>query len=184
MKKSTTKETFAEMVDKLIATPSFRPSLHMDVKLRDDWETAPLLLHMARDHGIADYTSWLRLCNPTNATKITFQDLPNINEKGKEILKNLYSTPEDIDLLTGAILENPTPGSLIGPTFNCLLRHQFSLLRRSDRFWYENDLPPSSLTTEQLQEIRKVTLAGLLCANTDGVDKIQPMAFVTEDPYL
>lgn len=89
-----------------------------------------------------------------------------------------------MDLLTGALLENPTPGSLVGATFNCLLRHQFSLLRRSDRFWYENDLPPSSLTIEQLQEIRKVTLAGLLCANTDGVDKIQPMAFVTEDPYL
>lgn len=87
-------------------------------------------------------------------------------------------------MLPGALLETPLPGSLVGPTLSCLLKHQFSVLRRSDRFWYENDLPPSSLTLEQLQEIRKVTLAGLLCANTDGLDKIQPMAFVAEDPYL
>lgn len=86
--------------------------------------------------------------------------------------------------MTGALLEGPVPGAIVGPTLQCMLQKQFALLRRSDRFWYENDLPPSSLTTEQLKEIRKITLAGLLCANTDDFDRIQPKAFVQEDPYL
>lgn len=87
-------------------------------------------------------------------------------------------------MLAGAILEKPAPGAVVGPTLSCLLEHQFALLRNSDRFWYENDLPPSSLTREQLQEMRKVTVAGLLCANTEYLDKIQPRAFVQEDPFL
>lgn len=181
-----TRDSFAEMVDKLIATPAFRPSMHIDVPIRLDWDTTALLIHMARDHGVPDYTNFIKLCNPSVDGDIKFEDLKafGISDKGIMLLKSLYTNPSDIDLMTGALLETPTPGSLVGSTFNCLLRQQFSLLRRSDRFWYENDLPPSSLTTEQLQEIRKVTLAGLLCVNTDGLDKVQPMVFVTEDPYL
>lgn len=67
---------------------------------------------------------------------------------------------------------------------SCLLQKQFSLIRYADRFWYENDLPPSSFEIEQLNEIRKVTLAGILCNNIEGLDKIQPKAFVKEDIYL
>lgn len=52
------------------------------------------------------------------------------------------------------------------------------------RFWYENDLPPSSLSPEQLGAIRKVSLAGMLCAAQDSLTSIQPKAFVKEDPYL
>jgi hypothetical protein len=52
----------------------------------------------------------------------------------------------DIDLFTGALGETPTEGSVIGPTFGCLLGRQFHYLRRGDRYWYENDLPPSSFS--------------------------------------
>ena len=31
--------------------------------------------------------------------------------------------------------------------------------KTGDRYWYENDIPPSSFTREQLAEIRKTTLA-------------------------
>lgn len=89
-----------------------------------------------------------------------------------------------MDALLGVLLERPLPGAIVGPTLRCLLREQFTLLRRSDRFWYENDLPPSSLTTDQLKEIRKVTLGAILCANTEYLDRIQPNAFVKADPFL
>lgn len=52
------------------------------------------------------------------------------------------------------------------------------------RFWYENDLPPSSLSPDQLGAIRKVSLAGLLCGAEESITNIQPKAFVKEDPYL
>lgn len=179
-----TVENFAEMVDVLIRTPAQNPSMHMMVPLRPDWDTASLFVHMGRDHGIPPYTQYLEKC--LNLTTDNFDDFTKAGIRPELIkaLKYLYQVPEDVDLLVGAMLERPLPGAIVGGTFACLLREQFILLKQSDRFWYENDLPPSSLTTEQLAEIKKITLAGLLCANTDYLDKIQPKAFVQEDPYL
>lgn len=99
------------------------------------------------------------------------------------LLESVYSRVEDIDLLPGGILETPTKGAAVGPTFECLLKKQFTKLRNSDRFWYENDIPPSGLTSAQLAEVRKVTLASILCAN-GKIQKIQPKAFIQQDPYL
>ena len=100
-----------------------------------------------------------------------------------KLLQEIYPRVEDIDLLVGGVLETSTEGAAVGPTFVCLLREQFVNIRNSDRFWYENDMPPSSFNQEQLNEIRKVSLAGMLCANT-GMLKIQPNSFLQQDPYL
>lgn len=177
-------ENFAEMVDLLIRTKAKSPSLHMVVPLRSEWDTSALLIHMGRDHGLPGYTQFAQICS--NKTLTSFEQLSEMGIGAKNIatLSKLYGNVQNVDLLVGAILEAPTPGAAVGPTTTCLIERQFNLLRRSDRFWYENDLPPSSLTPEQLKEIRKVTLAGLLCANTDDLDAIQPKAFVQEDPFL
>ncbi|XP_063870979.1 peroxidase-like protein 3 [Scylla paramamosain] len=53
---------------------------------------------------------------------------------------------DDIDLFTGGLAEKPNRGALVGPTFGCLIGRQFHYLRRGDRYWYENDIPPSSFT--------------------------------------
>jgi len=89
-----------------------------------------------------------------------------------------------MDLLSGGLLETPLKGAVFGPTFSCLLAHQFSLIKDSDRFWYENDFPPSTLSKGQLQEIRQSTLARMICANFDDVTMIQPKAFIDRDDYL
>ncbi|EFA09156.2 hypothetical protein TcasGA2_TC005493 [Tribolium castaneum] len=179
-----TVESFAEMVDVLIRTPAQSPSMHMMVPLRADWDTAALFVHMGRDHGIPPYAHYLSKCQNLTIEKFDDFTKAGISPELLKALKYLYQVPEDVDLLVGSLLERPIPGAIVGGTLECLLREQFILLKQSDRFWYENDLPPSSLTTEQLAEIKKVTLAGLLCANTDDLDKIQPKAFVQEDPYL
>lgn len=85
--------------------------------------------------------------------------------------------------MIGGLSETPSLGTVFGPTLSCLLAIQFANLRISDRFWYENDLPPSSLSLEQLQAVRRVSLSGLLCA-ANGVTRSQPKAFIREDPYL
>lgn len=95
----------------------------------------------------------------------------------------IFRDAEDIDLLVGGLSETATLGTVFGPTLTCLLAIQFANLRNSDRFWYENDLPPSSLSLPQLQAIRRVTLSGLLC-EAKGVSKAQPKAFIREDPCL
>lgn len=72
------------------------------------------------------------------------------------LLRNTYTTVEDIDLFTGALAEVPTKGAVVGPTFSCLIGRQMFYYKTGDRYWYENDIPPSSFTREQLNEIRKV----------------------------
>ncbi|KAF7278210.1 hypothetical protein GWI33_008704 [Rhynchophorus ferrugineus] len=184
--KNETAASFAEMVDILITLPGQVPSMHMMVPLRSNWDTSALFIHMARDHGIPGYTNWIQYCsNITYPTRPDFDDLTaNIRPENIQILKRLYGSAENIDLLVGALLETPLPGAVVGPTFNCLLKEQFSLLKETDRFWYENDIPPSSLSMQQLKEIKKISLAGLLCANTDDLGRIQPKAFVQEDVFL
>lgn len=90
----------------------------------------------------------------------------------------------DIDLFTGSLAEKPLKGAMVGPTLACLLARQFAILRQGDRFWYENDLPPSSFTADQLAEIRKTSLARILCNNGDETDFIQPDAMLSSDVFL
>ena len=52
------------------------------------------------------------------------------------------------------------------------------------RFFYENGGWPSSFALEQLQEIRKMTMSGLLCDNTDHVETVQVHAFVLPDKKI
>ena len=121
---------------------------------------------------------------------------------------------EDIDLVTAALSEVPVEGSVIGPTFLCLLGRTFrnarlgmflssfkipilhykkKILRSlwsyllaflGDRYWYENGNTPGSFTIEQLEEIRKCTMAKLLCDNGDRLRSVQPRAFILKDPFL
>lgn len=172
------------MVDLLITNPAQNLGLNINVNLKPDWDAASLFVHMGRDHGLPGYVDWLNLRNNLS-TQYTFKDLEYfVKKENVKLISHLYMNPEDIDLFVGGVLEKPLPGAIVGETFGYLLRKQFSLLKKSDRFWYENDLPPSSLTTEQLSEIKKITVAALLCANTENLDNIQPKAFLQEDLYL
>lgn len=90
----------------------------------------------------------------------------------------------DIDLFTGGLAEAHIRGAMVGPTFACLLGRQFHYLRRGDRYWYENDMPPSSFSKEQLDEIRKTSLARLICNNGDDMDFVQPITTTVSDAYL
>lgn len=71
----------------------------------------------------------------------------------------------------GGLLESPYKDALVGATFAEIIADQFSRFRRGDRYFYENgpNVNPGHFTPEQLQEIRKVTLARLICDNSDGI---------------
>ncbi|CAG2067620.1 unnamed protein product, partial [Timema podura] len=61
---------------------------------------------------------------------------------------SIYEHPSDVDLWSGGVSERPLPGSMVGPTFACVIATQFSYSRRGDRFWYENGNQPSSFTPD------------------------------------
>ena len=80
-----------------------------------------------------------------------------------ESLKDTYASPLDVDLWVGGMLERRAPSAKVGPTFQCLIADQFRRLRDGDRFFYER-----SLSDDQLRQVRKASLARLLCDNEPG----------------
>lgn len=153
------------------------------------WSPISLAIHRSRDHGIPAYYKALNLCEarlPSIDQKVSFDDLElygGLSQESRSVLQALYQNAEDVDLLAGALMETPALGTIFGPTLSCLLSIQFDNLRNGDRFWYENEIPPSSLNLDQLQAVRRVTLSGLMCT-AGGLKRSQPKAFIKEDPYL
>ena len=102
-------------------------------------------------------------------------------------LSSAYEHVDDVDLFTGGLSERPVVGGVVGPTFACILGQQFLNLRKGDRFWYENGGAdaqyPGGFTTQQLQEIRKSSLARVICNGLDDVGSIQPYAFLADDEF-
>ncbi|XP_026488230.2 heme peroxidase 2 [Vanessa tameamea] len=142
-------------------------------------------LNRARDHGVPSYLKVLRMCDPMANIK-SYADFEKLgfDRTHQEMMADMYRNADDIELMMAGAMEKPASGAVIGSTLACVLAMQFANLKKSDRFWYENDLPPSSFAPEQLAAIRKVSLSGLLCAADDSLDNVQPKAFVKEDPYL
>lgn len=87
-----------------------------------------------------------------------------------------FRHPSDIDLFVGGVTETPLPEALVGPTFACIIGLQFKALKYGDRFYYENSHPEVRLTITQLREIKKTTLAGVVCRNTN-IGEIQKDVF-------
>lgn len=181
--KSTTIETI------LSASAMLKTLKPNDPEFNQYWSPIALAIHRGRDHGIPPYHKALNLCEarlPNVDQKVSFDDLElygGLSNSSRHILQTIYQNAEDVDLLAGALLETPALGTIFGPTLSCLLSIQFDTLRNSDRFWYENDIPPSSLDLDQLKAIRRVTLSGLLCT-AGTLKRLQPKAFIKEDPYL
>ncbi|VVD00797.1 unnamed protein product [Leptidea sinapis] len=142
-------------------------------------------LNRNRDHGVPPYLRVLRMCDPMLSVK-SYADFDKLgfSRAQQEMMADMYRNTEDVELLVGGAMEKPASGAVIGSTMACVLALQFANLKKSDRFWYENDIPPSSFSAEQLSALRKVSLAGLLCGVDDNVKTIQPKVFVKEDPYL
>lgn len=89
-------------------------------------------------------------------------------------LATLYAKPDDIDLTVGLNGEKLVPGALGGPTAVCIFKEQFKRICESDRYFYCHKDGP--LTTAQIQQIEKMTLAKLFCTGSK-IEEIQAKAF-------
>lgn len=85
----------------------------------------------------------------------------------------------------GGLLEAADGDALLGVTFAEIIADQFSRLRRGDRYFYDLSpaINPGHLTPAQLREVRRTSMARLLCDGADGVAlrSMQPRAFVRPD---
>ncbi|XP_043669613.1 uncharacterized protein LOC122629844 isoform X1 [Vespula pensylvanica] len=131
-----------------------------------------LNIQRGRDHGLPGYTKWREYCNLGKPE--SFSDLiDHMDPEALDAISKLYESVYDIDLYTGALAEIPKTGGIVGPTFTCLIADQFVRLQKGDRYWYEIPDQSHSFTEEQLQELRKSSLARLLCDCSDEVTQIQ-----------
>ncbi|KAK3108811.1 hypothetical protein FSP39_016211 [Pinctada imbricata] len=125
-----------------------------------------LNIQRGRDHGIPSYTEWRKFLNLTVPS--SFCDL---NTKGShtkqnaKLLSQTYSHVKDIDLFAGAMTEENLPGASVGPVFAGILSEQFLALKEGDRFWYENGHDGIGFNKDQINAIKRMTLAKILCEN-------------------
>uniref|UniRef100_A0AC34R5A6 ShKT domain-containing protein n=1 Tax=Panagrolaimus sp. JU765 TaxID=591449 RepID=A0AC34R5A6_9BILA len=131
-------------------------------------------IQRGRDHGLPPYIRLRRLCGLS--TPRTFDDLSGeiLSENARAALRRLYSSPENIDFYVGALLEDPVVRGLVGPTVACIVGAQFGRTRDGDRFYFEN---PGIFTRAQLAEIRRSSLARVICDNGDNIRFVPREAF-------
>ncbi|PZC86185.1 hypothetical protein B5X24_HaOG211346 [Helicoverpa armigera] len=159
-----------ELTNHLFQTPQF--DFGMDL--------AAINIQRGRDHGVPPYTSWREPCGLSAIED--FDDLLRVMPaRAARKMKTLYRHVDDIDLFTAGMAERPVIGGLVGPTFACIIAQQFTNLRKGDRFWYENGGFESSFTPAQLQQIRRISFAQVLCRTLDSIDTVQPFVFLSTD---
>ena len=138
-------------------------------------DLASLNIQRGRDHGLASYNETreaLGLARVSDFDEITS------DATLAQALAQTYGTVDDIDLWVGGLAEDPLleQGSQLGLLFHTILVQQFTLLRDGDRFWYERDL-----SKNDLDRVRKMSLADFIRLNTGIGDELQDYVFYVPD---
>lgn len=170
-------------LSKLLRGMTTQKSQELDMNYDDDlhhhWlgglDVLAVDIQRGRDHGLPGYTHYRLLCGQSAVS--TFQQLADtIPQEIVDKLSKLYEQPGDIDLVVGLMAENAMTGSLIGPTTTCLIKEQLWRTKAGDRYFYSNMDETGSFTKRQLAELKRVSLARLLCDNA-GINSIQKDVF-------
>jgi len=94
-------------------------------------------------------------------------------------LKQAYGTVDAVDLWTGGLAEDHTPGAAIGQTFGKIVADQFTALRDGDRLFFENQ----GFDHQTLKEIESTTLSEIIQRDTVGTTAMQADAFVSTERH-
>ncbi|XP_076454774.1 salivary peroxidase/catechol oxidase-like [Babylonia areolata] len=162
-------------VDNFFATGLTNHMFETNRTAMDGLDLVAVNIQRGRDHGLPPFNDWREFCNLPRVNDFASLDM-NVN------LGNVYEDVDDVDVFVGLMVEKHKPGSLTGPTLACLLGHQFRDMKLGDRFFYEADSSEGGFSDDQLREIKKVTLARILCDNNLDLGKIQANVFKMEDP--
>ena len=135
-------------------------------------------IQRARDHGLPGYAHYREVLGLGAVN--SFDDLSDsFSSEQIARFKAVYKNVKDVDVFPGSIAEGPFPGSVLGSVNTHIILKQMGKFRSGDRFWYERDDHLTAFTLKQLDEIRKVTMARVMCDNLDGATRIQRWVFKT-----
>ncbi|XP_034486754.1 chorion peroxidase [Drosophila innubila] len=131
-----------------------------------------LNIQRGRDHGIPAYPVFRRHCRlpPVDTWEQMAQAVDNST---LESIRQIYNSPQDVDLYTGALSEPPLDGAIFGPLLSCLVSDQFMRLKIGDSHWYERKIGPQRFTKDQIAEIYKSSLSAIICRNSDGIQQVR-----------
>lgn len=151
----------AEAVDPWL-TKAVTNHLYQSQKDSSGGDLAATNIVRAREHAIPGYIFYLDYCFNYKVT--SWKDLALfIPYYPLNQLRKTYKVVENIDLFAGGLSERHFPGADIGPTFACINGIQYYHLKFGDRYYFEHGGQAGSFTPVQLDEIKKSTLARLLC---------------------
>ncbi|GIY69338.1 peroxidase [Caerostris darwini] len=140
-------------------------------------DLAAIGIQRGRDHGLPSYTKWRSVCGLSEVK--SWEDLQAVmNVERANKLKEVYQSVDDIDLIPGALAEHPAEGSLLGPTYVCIIGRQFKKTRKGDRFWFEMPNSVGAFTKDQLNEIYKSQMSRIICDNSDNITKLHKNVFI------
>ena len=160
---------FDEFVNSVLTTQLFQTDSSPGMDL------ASLNIQRGRDHGLPPYLTWQRFCS--KVFENLYSDTPEFeNELTLVHFLQLYGSLDTVDLWIAGLAEERLPGAFFGPTFACIFGITFSNVRDGDRFFYER---PVVFSPSQLKEIQRDTLSRVICDNSDGINQIQPDAFLS-----
>lgn len=134
-------------------------------------------IQRGRDHGLPGYNFFRQACGLSKIQN--FRQLDNVMVDGAgQIFAQLYSHVDDIDLFIAGNYEKKLKDAMVGPVVACIIGEQFRRLKSGDRYWYENGNQAGAFTPNQLAEIKHASLARIICDNSDGIDRTQPLTFL------
>jgi len=126
-------------------------------------------IQRGRDHGLPGYNQYRALCSMSRITSMASPP-PEVRPDAWQRVQSLYTSPDDIDLFTGGLIEYPVQGGLSGPTFNCIKALQFARLKRGDRFFFTHGNQVGTFTPTQVRQLRARTLGDIICENSQQTE--------------
>ena len=79
------------------------------------------------------YNQFRELCGLSKIKSLSNPTPPSfINRRRWNVLRQMYSSPEDIDLFVGGVMEKTRKG-MPGPTFTCINAEQFEALLKGKK---------------------------------------------------
>ncbi|OWF40024.1 lactoperoxidase-like [Mizuhopecten yessoensis] len=155
-----------------IFEPGVRNLLFLDSN-GSSFDLGSLNIQRGRDHGVPPYVEYRKLFGLKKPK--SFNKLTDHNSYAKGLLKDVYDSVKDIDLFAGGMSERKVPNGHLGPVFTELIGRQFRDIKLGDRFWFERP-SPEGFPPAQRDEIRKMTLAKVMCTNF-GMDLVTKDVF-------
>lgn len=131
----------------------------------------------SREKGIPDFNTVRQNfdLNPySNFAQITS------NQQDNQVLENIYEDIDNVDPWVAMLSEDPFEESIAGQTITTIMKKQFQVLRKGDRFYYEND---PGFTDEEIAEIKATRLSDVIRRNTN-IDNIQDDVFISTNPFV